>query len=274
MPFPRLLWHSPGCWWRWEWTWGDAPKHLAALCAKPQHPQVLGDPQPQWAHGALGTAGLGRTGHWRWRKQTFVSGYVLHLHVPHLGHVAQHGEDDEAREEAGEAVHRAGDERVPGRQKAGKRPAAGPSCNTARPLSQPRTQTGGEMGRKAPAGPGALLGGAGEPHARATSRSGCSPVAVVVEVVVTGQSQKDAESGAQGEENLRSSIHPDLAGEMTLGWRPGRGPTALCYPPHSTGTGPMRVRDASCPWLLPLPRSSGCPGRRQQLSPGTHTATG
>lgn len=211
---------SPGCsstalgaWWRWEWRWGDAPKHLAALHAKPQHPQVLRDPQPC------------RMGHWSWRRQTFISGYVLHLHVPHLGHVAQHGEDDEAREEAGEAVHRAGDERVPGRQKAGRRyPAAGPSCNATG--SQPHTQTGGEMDRNAPAGPGALLGGAGEPHARAASRSGCSPVAVVVEVVVTGQSQKDAESGAQGEENLRSSIHPDLAGEMTLGWRPGGSPMA------------------------------------------------
>lgn len=135
---------SPGCsstalgaWWRWEWMWGDAPKHLAALHAKPQHPQVLGDPQPRWAHGALGTAGLGRTGHWSWRRQTFISGYVLHLHVPHLGHVAQHGEDDEAREEAGEAVHCAGDERVPGRQKAGRYPAAGPSCNAPVPAPHP-----------------------------------------------------------------------------------------------------------------------------------------
>lgn len=37
------------------------------------------------------------------------SGYIL---LPHLSHVAQHGEDDEARQEAGQTVDRAGDQSV------------------------------------------------------------------------------------------------------------------------------------------------------------------
>lgn len=119
-------------------------------------------------------------------------------------------------------------------RKQGDIPQQDPPATPPGPCPQPRTQTGGEMGRNSPAGPGA-----GEPHARAASRSGCSPVAVVVEVVVTGQSQKDAESGAQGEENLRSSIHPDLAGETTRGLEARQGPhDPMLHPPHSARMGP------------------------------------
>lgn len=39
---------------------------------------------------------------------TFILGHILHLHLPHLRHVAQHGEDDKPRQEAGHAVHKAG----------------------------------------------------------------------------------------------------------------------------------------------------------------------
>lgn len=38
---------------------------------------------------------------------TFILGHILHLHLPHLRHVAQHGEDDKPRQEAGHAVHKA-----------------------------------------------------------------------------------------------------------------------------------------------------------------------
>lgn len=37
------------------------------------------------------------------------SGYIL---LPHLSHVAQHSEDDKARQEASQTVHRAGDQSV------------------------------------------------------------------------------------------------------------------------------------------------------------------
>lgn len=39
---------------------------------------------------------------------TLILGHILHLHLPHLRHVAQNGEDNKAREEAGHAVHKAG----------------------------------------------------------------------------------------------------------------------------------------------------------------------
>lgn len=39
---------------------------------------------------------------------TFIPGYVLNLHLPHLGHVAQHREDDEPRHKAGQTVHQTG----------------------------------------------------------------------------------------------------------------------------------------------------------------------
>lgn len=43
---------------------------------------------------------------------TCVLGYSVDIQLPHLGHVAQHGEDDKARQEARQAVHRAGDQGV------------------------------------------------------------------------------------------------------------------------------------------------------------------
>lgn len=49
-----------------------------------------------------------------------------------------------------------------------------------------------------------------------THGCGSSPVAVVVEMVVTGQSKEDTKSRTQGEENLCSSINPNLAGEATV----------------------------------------------------------
>lgn len=144
---------------------GDAGGgHLAALCSWEALPGTPTDPrdghhpappQPQRARRALGQPGTAgpRWGSRAGGRQTFISRDILHLHVPHLSHVAQHGEDDEAREEAGEAVDRAGDERVPGRQKAGRtRPAAETplrfsappdsaapvACTPTSSLSQPR----------------------------------------------------------------------------------------------------------------------------------------
>lgn len=72
-------------------------------------------------------------------------------------------------------------------------------------------------GAQEPSGPAVPTG---------TLDCGSSPVAVVVEMVITGQSKDDTESGAQGEENLGGSINPDLAGETT-GWRVGRGSPGL-----------------------------------------------
>lgn len=43
---------------------------------------------------------------------TSILGHSVHILLPHLSHVAQHGEDDEARQKAGQAVHRAGDQSV------------------------------------------------------------------------------------------------------------------------------------------------------------------
>lgn len=45
---------------------------------------------------------------------TFILGDILHLHLPHLGHVAQHSEDDEPRHEAGQTVDQAGHNGVTG----------------------------------------------------------------------------------------------------------------------------------------------------------------
>ena len=39
---------------------------------------------------------------------TLVPGHIRHVHVPHLSHVAQHGEYDEAWHQACQAVHQAG----------------------------------------------------------------------------------------------------------------------------------------------------------------------
>lgn len=83
-------------------------------------------------------------------RGTFVSGDVLHLHVPHLGHVAQHGEDDEAREEAGEAVHCAGHQRIPAGQRAGMCPMGESYPGSAPPgvpSPAPHTKTTSEWGR-------------------------------------------------------------------------------------------------------------------------------
>lgn len=198
---------------------------LASLSS--MHPWVHRDPpapagaprsQARWGSGAVGGG------------QTFVSGYILHLHIPHLSHVAQHGEDDKAREEAGEAVHRTGDECIPGRQKAGRH---------GERLSPPCTPTAaGKWAEVLSPWPwGSATAVLAQPRACTASCSGCSPVAVVVEVVVTGQSQKNTESGTQGEENLCSSINPDLA-EATGSRRMG-GCFVVC-PPHSRpplGTG-------------------------------------
>lgn len=193
----------------------------------PCTPGCTGTPQLQQGHhearqdGVLEQWGGG---------QTFVSGYILHLHIPHLSHVAQHGEDDKAREEAGEAVHRTGDECIPGRQKAGRH---------GERLSPPCTPTAaGKWAEVLSPWPwGSATAVLAQPRACTASCSGCSPVAVVVEVVVTGQSQKNTESGTQGEENLCSSINPDLA-EATGSRRMG-GCFVVC-PPHSRpllGTG-------------------------------------
>lgn len=46
-------------------------------------------------------------------RPTCVLGYSVHILLPHLGHVAQHGEDDKAGQEAGQTVDRAGDQSVP-----------------------------------------------------------------------------------------------------------------------------------------------------------------
>lgn len=43
---------------------------------------------------------------------TFIPGYILNLHLPHLRHVAQHCEDDEPRHEAGQTVHQTGHDGV------------------------------------------------------------------------------------------------------------------------------------------------------------------
>lgn len=43
---------------------------------------------------------------------TSVLGHSIHILLPHLSHVAQHGEDDKARQEAGQTVHRAGDQSI------------------------------------------------------------------------------------------------------------------------------------------------------------------
>lgn len=36
---------------------------------------------------------------------TCILGYSIYILLPHLSHVAEHGEDDEARQEARQAVH-------------------------------------------------------------------------------------------------------------------------------------------------------------------------
>lgn len=45
-------------------------------------------------------------------QPTRILGYSIDILLPHLSHVAQHGEDDEARQEASQTVHRAGDQSV------------------------------------------------------------------------------------------------------------------------------------------------------------------
>lgn len=71
-----------------------------------------------------------------------------------------------------------------------------------------------------------------------------------MEMVVTGESKKDTESRAQGEEDLRSSINPNLAGEATgrlenrhgvlgLGGAPRHAYPIACLP-HSVPT-PQRT---------------------------------
>lgn len=47
---------------------------------------------------------------------TFVPGDILHLHLPHLRHVAQHGEDNEPRHKACQTVDQAGHNGVPGEE--------------------------------------------------------------------------------------------------------------------------------------------------------------
>lgn len=47
-----------------------------------------------------------------WRVPTCILCHIVHILLPHFSHVAQHGEDDEAGQEAGQTVHRAGDQRV------------------------------------------------------------------------------------------------------------------------------------------------------------------
>lgn len=49
---------------------------------------------------------------------TFVSGYILNLHLPHLCHVAQHRKDDEARHKAGQTVYQAGHDGVAAEEEA------------------------------------------------------------------------------------------------------------------------------------------------------------
>ena len=94
-----------------------------------------------------------------------------------------------------------------------------------------------------------------------------SPVAVVVEGVVTGQSEENAEARAQGEENLRGGINPDLAGEATGGLGNGQGvPRAgrcplpahpMACPPVAQGRGPCWSPSLACP----CPRVGGLLGR-------------
>lgn len=43
---------------------------------------------------------------------TSIFGHSIHILLPHLSHVAQHSEDDEAGEKTSQAVHRAGDQSI------------------------------------------------------------------------------------------------------------------------------------------------------------------
>lgn len=43
---------------------------------------------------------------------TSILGHSIHIQVPHLSYVAQHGKDDEARQKASQTVHRAGDQSI------------------------------------------------------------------------------------------------------------------------------------------------------------------
>ncbi len=43
---------------------------------------------------------------------TSIFGHSIHILLPHLGHVAQHSEDDKAGQKASQAVHRAGDQSI------------------------------------------------------------------------------------------------------------------------------------------------------------------
>lgn len=46
------------------------------------------------------------------RHPTCILGDSVHILLPHLSHVAQHGKDDKTRQEAGQTVHRACDQSV------------------------------------------------------------------------------------------------------------------------------------------------------------------
>ena len=155
------------------------------------------------------------------------------------------------------------------------------------PLLPPHTKTIRKMGERCSAcGHGAQeLSGCGSaaavpgaaPVPAGTHGCGSSPVAVVVEMVVTGQSKEDTESRAQGEEYLRSSINPNLPGEATgrleneqgrgslgLGWgweMPHGVPIPWCAHPMAQGWGlcwHMLPNLLSC---LPRPPRR-CPGSR------------
>lgn len=39
------------------------------------------------------------------RRPTCILGYNIHILLPHLSHVAKHGKDDKAGQEASQAVH-------------------------------------------------------------------------------------------------------------------------------------------------------------------------
>lgn len=45
---------------------------------------------------------------------TSILGHSIYILLPHLSHVAQHSEDDKARQEASQTVYRAGDQSISG----------------------------------------------------------------------------------------------------------------------------------------------------------------
>ena len=244
---------------------------------------------PSAATGTAGHRGARTPG----GRRTFISRNVLHLHVPHLGHVAQHGEDDEAREEAGEAVHRAGDQRIPGRQKAGRRVPGQkpPASGVLAPAQLPRSPAPPPVPSPSPAcgkmGKGAQPGrGCGscrdvalprscppQPHAR------CSPVPAEL----TGSSccgrgcnwPERGERRSQGPRRRkparRHQPRPGRRSNGRAGERAG-GPQgwevpAAC-PPHGVpargaGTGSVLV-PLPC---LPMSQGRGAAGARRGLVP-------